>query len=296
MHEIHSKMPKTPTPPHAYRHLIYPICLLVSAVVAGLCAPDAISAKRLADANERLRARHRDLRKTFKTTILPLARETISKMESLQRERLACFCVLRKCAQIFEQMRQGHQDEAGLPGEVVPVLKEWMVLGAEAEAVLDNIADGFSVATALSGGAFATNAGRGIALPDAVAASRGSANISLPADDDDRIGPAQFALPGLLASPVITFASVPVKCRDEGSEDAAARAYASMERQELRLRREMQAIRDIGLRADELRESASALRERVLKLVDDTADPSPGLATSAVELFHQITTPLTTTR
>ncbi|MFZ4777743.1 MAG: hypothetical protein ACOYM3_20430 [Terrimicrobiaceae bacterium] len=267
----------------------------MSAVVAGLCAPDAISAKRLADANERLRARHRDLRKIFKTIILPVARETISKMESLQKERLKCFCVLRKCAQIFEQMRQGHQDEAGLPGEVVPVLKEWMVLGGDAEVVLDKITDGFSVATALSGGAFSTNAGRGIASPDAVAAFRGSANISLPADDDDRIGPAQFAIPGLLASPVITFASVPVKCRDEDSEDAAARTFANMECQEMRLRREMEAIRDIGLRADELRESASALREKASKLLADAANQPHDLAASAVELFKQISTPLTTT-
>ncbi len=286
--------PPSAIPTPALLKMIGPLFLIVSAVVAAMYSPDGISAKGLVAANARLRSRHRELRKMFQKMVLPTARETISKMESLQKERLMSFCALRKCAQILEHARLGNPEELGHSCEGGEPLKEWMDFGGEAEAVLDKIANGFSVAAALAGGAFAIHAGCGIALPYPVAASRGSADTS--PDDEDQCGRARFTLPGLLASPVITFAAVPVKCRDEVSEAAAASTLARMESQESRLRREREAIQDIGLRADELREATEALREKLLILIREAGAQPQGIAASSAELYNLLKIPLTTMR
>jgi hypothetical protein len=94
----------------------------------------------------------------------------------------------------------------------------------------------------------------------------------------------------------MTFAAVPVKCRDEVSEAAAASTLARMESQESRLRRERAAIQDIGLRADELREATGALREKLLILIREAGAQPQGIAASAAELYHLIKIPLTTMR
>ena len=264
---------------------------------------------RIHEANERMRRRQRRLKRFYNDEAVPVARKAKSRVEALQKERLASLCVLRDSAKILGKLSHSRNASAVLAAEGISRthLQTWNALGVDAGEVLTNVGASVAIGAAISSGAFAATASlglastgtaitslAGVAATDATLAALGGGSL---AAGGAGIAGGTLVLGGLVAAPVLVFAAIGFQCKAADSEAEASRACADMDVQESKLRRDMQAARAVGMRAEELQDSIRMLREQVARLIRKAGNTPDlrRLAAAAAALSQCLDIPITHT-
>lgn len=237
---------------------------------------------RIHAANERLRSRHHRLQRFYHDEAAPGARQAQSLVEQLQKERLASLCALREAAAILGKLEQEPGGTEILTAEGLDwgCLQTWNALGVDAGEVLATIGAGVAVGAAISGAAFAATASLGIASTGTAIASLSgvvASNATMAALGGGTLaaGGAGMAggtlvLGGLAAAPVLILAGVGLQFKAADSETEASLACAKMDAEEGNLRRNLEAARAVGMRAEELCGPIRALRLDVTRLISES--------------------------